>query len=107
MKSKFNKFDHINVEIVSGFCKNKMFPINKFLDQSMLIFSSNKQSLCAKLTSLIEIPRDLNTQVDYEFYWTNNLLPMINGKYIDIRSNLNTEIKQVYLVGEFQIFLWC
>ncbi len=52
-KLKFNKFNHINMEIVLGFCKNKMFPIYKFLEQSMLIFLSNKQSLCAKLTGLI------------------------------------------------------
>jgi hypothetical protein len=52
-KMKFNKFNHINMEIVSGFCKNKMFPIYKFLEQSMLIFLSNEQSLCAKLAGLI------------------------------------------------------
>jgi hypothetical protein len=28
-KLKFNKFNHINMEIVSGFCKKKMFPIYK------------------------------------------------------------------------------
>ncbi len=37
-KLKFNKFDHINMEIILGFCKNKMFPIYKFIEQSMLIF---------------------------------------------------------------------
>ena len=26
-KTKFNKFDHINMEIVSSFCKNKLFLI--------------------------------------------------------------------------------
>ncbi len=30
-KLKFNKFNHINMEIILGFCKNKMFPIYKFL----------------------------------------------------------------------------
>jgi hypothetical protein len=34
-KSKFKKFDHINMETVLGFCKNKMFPVYKFLDHSM------------------------------------------------------------------------
>jgi hypothetical protein len=81
-KSKFNKFDHINMEIVLKLCKNKMFPIYKLLEQSMLIFLSNKQSLCAKLTGLIQIPRVLNTPTDHEFYWKNNIVPMINGKYI-------------------------
>jgi hypothetical protein len=74
-KSNVNKFDHINMEIVSGFCKNKMFPIYKFLEQSMLIFLSNEQSLCAKLTGLIQIPRELTSPTDHEFYWTNNIVP--------------------------------
>jgi hypothetical protein len=26
-----------------------------------------------KLTGLIEIPRELNTPTDHEFYWTNNI----------------------------------
>ncbi len=64
-KSKFNKFDHIHMEIVLQFYKNKMFPIYKFLEQSMLIFLSNKQSLCAKLTGLIQIPRELTTSTDH------------------------------------------
>ncbi len=105
-KSKFNKFDHINMEIFSGFCKNEMSPIYKFLEQSMLIFSSNEQSLCAKLTGLIQIPRELTTPTIHEFYWTNNIVPMINGKYIEIKSNFNTKVKKVYL-GEFHIIPWC
>ncbi len=105
-KSKFNKFDHINMKIISGFCKNKMFSIYKLLEQSMLIFLSNKQSLCAKLTRLIQIPRELTTHTDHEFYWTHNIVPMINGKYIEIRSNLNTEVKKVYL-GEIHVIPLC
>ncbi len=71
----------------------------------MLIYSSNEQSLCAKHTGLIDIPRELNTPTDHEFYWTNNIVPMIDGKYIEIRSNLNTEVKKVYL-GKVHIFLF-
>jgi hypothetical protein len=41
-KLKFNKFDHINMEIILGFYKNKMFPIYKFLEKTMLMFSSNE-----------------------------------------------------------------
>jgi hypothetical protein len=74
-KSNFNKFDHANMEIVLGFCKNEMFPIYKFLEQSMLIYSCNEQSLCAKLTRKITIPRALRTPTDHEFYWTNNIVP--------------------------------
>ncbi len=91
------------METVLGFCKNKMFPVYKLLDHSMLIYSSNEQSLCAKLTGLIDIPTELKTPTDHEFYWTNNIVPMINGKYIEIRSNFNTEVKKVYL-GKLHIF---
>ncbi len=59
-----------------------------------------------KLTGLIEIPRELNTLTDHEFYWTNNIVPMVNGKYIEITLNFNTKVKKVYL-GEFHIFPWC
>jgi hypothetical protein len=45
-KSKFNKFDHVNMEVVSGFCRNKMFPIYKFLEQSMLIYSLSDKKAC-------------------------------------------------------------
>jgi hypothetical protein len=72
----------------------------------MLIFLSNEQSLCAKLTGVIQIPRELTTLTDHEFYSTNNVVPMINGKYIEIRLHFNTEVKKVYL-GEFHIIPWC
>jgi hypothetical protein len=72
----------------------------------MMIFLSNEQSLCAKPTGLIQIPRELNTPTDHEFYWTNNIVPIINRKYIEIRSNFNVAVKKVYL-GEFHIIPWC
>jgi hypothetical protein len=94
------------MEIALGFCKNKMLFIYKFLEQSMLIFLSNEQSLCAKLTGMIQIPRESTTPTDHEFYWANNIVPMINRKYIEIRSNFSTKVKKVYL-GEFHIIPWC
>jgi hypothetical protein len=94
------------MEIVLGFCKNMMFSIYKFLEQSMLIFLSNKQSLFAKLSGLIQIPGESTTPTDHEFYWANSIVPMINGKYIEIRLNFNTEVKKVYL-GEIHIIPWC
>jgi hypothetical protein len=101
-----NKFDHINMEIVLGFCKMQMFPIYNILEQSMLIFSSNEQSQCAKLTKLIHIPRESTCPTDHDCYWPNNIVPMINEKYVEIRSNFNTEVKKVYL-GELHIITWC
>jgi hypothetical protein len=94
------------MDIVLGFCKMQMILIYKILEQSMLIFLSNEQSQCAKLTRLIHTPRELTTPTDHYFYWTNNIVPIINGKYFEIRSNFNTEVKKVYL-GELHIITWC
>jgi hypothetical protein len=86
-KSKFNKFDHINMEIVSGFCKNKMFPVYKFIEQSMIIYSTNEQSLFAKLTRLIETSKELNIPTNHEFYWTNNI-PYLPGHKKHIKDKV-------------------
>jgi hypothetical protein len=82
-KSKVGKFEHCNMEVVLDFCKKKMFPVYKFLKQSMLIYSSShKQSLCVKLSKLIDKPRELETAIDHEFFWSNNIVPIINKKYV-------------------------
>jgi hypothetical protein len=54
-----------------------------------------------KLSGLIEKPRELNTPIHHEFYWSSNIVPMINKKYIELRSNFNTEVKRVY-AGELE-----
>ncbi len=101
-KSKFSKFEHCNMEVISNFCKKRMFPVYKFLEQSMLIYSSShERSLCVKLSKEITKPKELDTAIDHEFYWSNNIVPMINTKYVELRSNFNMEVKQVYL-GKFE-----
>jgi hypothetical protein len=40
-KSKFSKFKHCNMEVITNFCKKWMFPVYKFFEQSMLIYSSS------------------------------------------------------------------
>ncbi len=90
------------MEIILIFCKNRMSSIYKFHEPSMLLFSSsNKQSLCVKLSRLIEKPRELNTLINHEFYWSNNIVSMINKKYVELWSNFNTEVKRVY-IDEFE-----
>ncbi len=97
-KSTFSKFEHCNMEAILNFCKKRMFLVYKFLDQSILIYSlSHKQSLCVKLSKEITKPKELDTAIDHEFYWSNNIVPIINKKYVESRSNFNMEVKQVYL----------
>ncbi len=48
---------------------------------------------------MIEKPRELITSIYHEFYWSNSIVPMINKKYVEIRSNFNTKVKRIYISG--------
>jgi hypothetical protein len=99
-KQSFDRYQHSNGDIVSSFCKNRMFPQYKFLQPSYVMFSlENPRSLCRKINELIERPPSITSEIDEEFYWVNFTVPMINKKYCEIRSNFNTEVKKKY-IGE-------
>ena len=94
---EFDSYDHTNMHIISKFCKNKLFPHQKFLHSSWKIYSEkDKTSLSYKCKEEIDVP----VNEDGEFYWTNKIVPMINKKYCEIRANINAVIKLEYF-GEF------
>ncbi len=56
-KQEYDRYDHCNADIVSGFCKSIMFPQYNFLEPSHMIFSlENQRSLCYKINGMIEKP---------------------------------------------------
>jgi hypothetical protein len=99
-KLSFDRYQHSNGDIVSSFCKNRMFPQYKFLEPSYVIFSlENPRSLCHKINKIIERPPSITSEIEEEFYWMNYTVPMFNKKYCELRSNFNTEVKKKY-IGE-------
>jgi hypothetical protein len=99
-KLSFDRYQHSNGDIVSSFCKNRMFPQNKFLEPSYVIFSlENPRSLCCKINKIFERPPLITSEIDEELYWMNFTVPMINKKYCELRSNFNSEVKKKY-IGE-------
>jgi hypothetical protein len=99
--------DGVNNEVVTQFCKSKLFPLYKFLHQGWLEYSTDDtSSLCYKIFKIIEVPITVTTEVDKEFYWKTKILPMINKKLCKMRSNLNSTVKERYL-GRFTRRLLC
>ena len=96
---EFDSYDHTNQDVISQFCKNKLFPHQKFLHPSWKIYSEmDKTSLSYKIGEEIDVP----IHEDREFYWTNKIVPMINKKYCKIRANINSgKQKQVEYFGEY------
>ena len=94
---EFDSYDHTNQNVISQFCKNKLFPLQKFLHRSWKVYSEkDKTSLSYKCKEEIDIP----ILEDNEFYWMNKIVPMINKKYCEIRANINSGIKSEYF-GKF------
>jgi hypothetical protein len=99
--------DGANNEVVTQFCKNKLFLHYKFLHQGWLQYSADDTlSLCYKIFKIIEVPLTVTTLMDKEFYWKTKILPMINKKLCEMRSNFNSAIKERYL-GKFTGRLLC
>jgi hypothetical protein len=87
-KKSFDKYHHSNGDIITSFCKIRMFPQYEFLQPSYMIFSfENQRSLCYKINQMIERPPSITSEIDEEFYWENYTMPMINKKYCEIRLN--------------------
>ncbi len=94
---EFDSYDHTNQNVISQFCKNKLFRHRKFLHPSWKIYSEkDKTSLSYKCKEEI----DVTVKEDGEFYWANKIVPMINKKYCEIRANINSGIKLEYF-GKF------
>jgi hypothetical protein len=99
--------DGANNEVVTQFCKSKLFPHYKCLHQGWLEYSTdNTSSLCYKIFKIIKVPITVTTEVDKEFYWKTKILPMINKKLCKMRSNFNSAVKERYL-GRFTGRLMC
>jgi len=97
-KKGYDRYQHMNGEILSHFCKNKMFPHYKFLQPSYMIYSpENTRILCYNINELIDKPPHIQSEIDDEFYWVNCTVPMISKKYCEIRSNFTTDIKKIYM----------
>ncbi len=48
---------------------------------------------------MIEKPLAITSDLDHKYYWVNYIVPMINKKYCEMRSNFNTDVKKKY-IGE-------
>ncbi len=90
---EFDSYDHTNQDIIAQFCKNRLFPQQKFLHPSWKVYSvKDKSSLSYKCNEEIDVP----VLEDGEFYWMIKTVPMINKKYCKVRANINSSIKVEY-----------
>ena len=97
-KGEWDQTDLCNNDIIKSFCKNKLIPNYKFLGPEQLKYEDEEtRSLCFKIYAEIQIPDTIKTRRDKIFYWNQKLVPMINTKLVEVRSNFNSYIKRQYI----------
>jgi len=71
-----------------------VFRVKKFLHHSWSYWLPlDKRSFCAKILSQLDMPEDMEP----EWSWHKKIVPLINSKLCDIRSEATKGIQKAYL----------
>ena len=84
--------DHNNLQSANKICKEKLFPKFKFLPVPdwKKFTPTEKGTLCYQIWKVVTVPRG----ADAEIYWDNRMIPIVNKKYVEMRSNLNSAMRR-------------
>ena len=57
-------------------------------------------TICYKLMNLVAVPDN----VTKEYYYSKRVVPMVNKKYVEMRSNINGHIRKLYQSMSYILF---
>ena len=102
-KRTWNAGDVTNMVNLNSWLRMKLFRVYKFLPSTWSTYSPDKPlSMCAKVLTKVRLPPG----VGQESYWETRLVPLINKKYVEMRSNINSACRLAYQ-GEFPTNMTC
>ena len=85
--------DVTNMANLNVWLRQKLFRKYKFLPHGWMDYNEvNRGSLCQRVFQRICVPRC----VQAEHYWEQRLIPMINKKYVEMRSNINSACRVTF-----------
>ena len=91
--SNFDGYEHANNSVIAVFCRTMIFPNYKFIEESSFDYTPDvENSLCHTLLQELDFPEDC----DREHYWYDSILPILNKKICEIRSNSSGGVKYKY-----------
>ena len=92
-RHEWGRRDHCNCKNISDFCKNNLFPRFKFLPHKWKKWTPKEEgTLCMRMMNLVQVPKECSGEV----YWIERIVPIVNKKYVEMRSNLNSAIRKIY-----------
>ena len=92
MDFQWNGEESIFADTVTQFCKTYLFPRFKFLKHGWNDFNRNRGSLSSLVNRHIKVPEG----ADYEDQWKRVIVPTIRLKYINMKCNLNNDVRATY-----------
>jgi len=85
--------DVTNMANLNVWLRQKLFRKYKFLPHGWMDYNEvNRGSLCQRVFQRVCVPRG----VQAEHYWEQRLIPMINKKYVEMRSNINSACRVTF-----------
>ena len=102
-KRTWNAGDVTNMVNLNSWLRMKLFRVYKFLPSTWSTYSPDKPLfMCTKVLTKVRLPPG----VLQESYWETRLVPLINKKYVEMRSNINSACRLAYQ-GEFPTNMTC
>ena len=96
-KRKWAGSDVTNMDNLNKWLRGKLFPLCKFLPKNWKNYSARDGTLCARILAVVKVPRS----VIVKDYWDSRIVPMVNKKYVEMRSNINSSCCREYQRSEF------
>ena len=100
-KNSWDNNDMWNEKTINAYIRQKMFQKKKFLAQGWDSWQPNNvKSLCYKLVTENEAGLKLPPPGELEWYWRKRIVAIVNKKYVELRSNANSNHKAQYMSKE-------
>ena len=92
-KTNWEHTDYMNDDNIIKFCQLTVYPHYKILPMGWDRYSGNHpKTLCYKVINVIRVPNGIKK----EWYWFNRVVPIMNKKFIDMRSNTRGACRKQY-----------
>jgi hypothetical protein len=95
--------DVMLTERVWSFCKEYLFPRIKFLPKGWKVYDQNNRT---NFAALMEKHVTIDEDDTFEGEWHRIIINAMNSKYIDLRCNVNNQIRETFK-GEYCIIACC
>ena len=100
-KRKWEGNDVTNIDNLNKWLRGKLFPLCKFLPKTWKNYTARGGTLCARILAVVKVPRNDSVKD----YWDSRIVPMVNKKYVEMRSNINSSCRREYQQSKFNFII--